>query len=85
MAIPPKKNKNAKAIIKPMTQSISVPLAQFFLWILEPSPKAQTSSIIIPMSGREEIKMVSAHSLGSRGRLSSNVCIKLVFKFEFHE
>ena len=82
--MPPKRNKKAKAMINPMIHSIKVPLAQFCLWIFEPSLKAQTSNMMIPIIGSEEMKIVSAHSLASRGLLSANVSIKLVFEFKFH-
>ena len=63
MARPPKTNKINTANMMAITAIKSVPFAQFFLCILVLLSNAHTRSIIMPIRGKEEIKIVSAHSL----------------------
>ncbi len=80
-ASPPKRNRKASAMASAITIRISVPCAQFFRWMF-PSLKAHTSTMMNPIMGRPEMKMVNAHSLASSVRLFVGSSIFLIVEFK---
>ena len=80
-ASPPNRNRKAKTMASAMTIRISVPCAQFFLWMF-PSLKAHTSTMMNPIRGRPEMKIVRAHSLASSVRLFVVCSIFKILEFK---